>query len=54
VDCILAPIYLRFLFGLGIDGPDLELFVDRTLASALLLSNIRGTGKLLRTNETET
>jgi AcrR family transcriptional regulator len=54
VDCILAPIYLRFLFGLRIDGPDLELFVDRTLASALLLSNTRGTDKPLRTNNTET
>jgi AcrR family transcriptional regulator len=54
VDCILAPIYLRFLFGLGIDEPDLELFVDRTLASALLSSDIRGTGKPLRANNTET
>jgi AcrR family transcriptional regulator len=44
LDCILAPIYLRFLFGLGIDRPDLELFVDRTLASALLSSNIRNDG----------
>jgi AcrR family transcriptional regulator len=33
VDCILAPIYLRYLLGLGIDEPDLHLFVDRTLAS---------------------
>jgi AcrR family transcriptional regulator len=34
VDCILAPIYLRFLLGLGIDEPDLELFANRALASA--------------------
>lgn len=33
VDCILAPVYLRYLLGLSIDEPDLELFVDRTLAS---------------------
>jgi AcrR family transcriptional regulator len=32
VDCILAPVYLRYLLGLGIDEPDLELFVERTLS----------------------
>lgn len=34
VDCILAPIYLRILTGRGIDERDLELFVDRVLATA--------------------
>ncbi len=33
VDCILAPIYLRSLLGLGIDESDLALFVERTLGS---------------------
>jgi AcrR family transcriptional regulator len=33
VDCVLAPIYLRYLLGVDIDEPDLELFVARTLAS---------------------
>jgi len=33
VDCILAPAYLRYLLGMGIDEPDLELFVERTLSS---------------------
>lgn len=33
VDCILAPIYLRYLLGVGIADTDLELFVERTLTS---------------------
>ncbi|WP_439330584.1 TetR/AcrR family transcriptional regulator [Mycolicibacterium vulneris] len=33
VDCVLAPVYLRYLLGVDIDEPDLELFVARTLAS---------------------
>jgi AcrR family transcriptional regulator len=33
VDCILAPVYLRHLLSLGIDEPDLALFVDRTITS---------------------
>jgi AcrR family transcriptional regulator len=33
VDCILGPIYLRYLLGLGIGEPDLELFVERALIS---------------------
>lgn len=36
VDCILAPVYLRYLLGMSIDEPDLELFLDRTLASTAL------------------
>jgi AcrR family transcriptional regulator len=32
VDCILAPVYLRYLLGVGIDESDLELFVERTLS----------------------
>lgn len=36
VDCILAPVYLRYLLGIGIDEPDLELFVDRALTSTTL------------------
>jgi AcrR family transcriptional regulator len=35
VDCILAPVYLRHLLGLGIDEPDLEMFVVRTLTSPM-------------------
>ncbi|WP_232003040.1 TetR/AcrR family transcriptional regulator [Mycobacterium sp. 1245801.1] len=34
VDCILAPIYLRHLTGRGLDAADIEVFVDRALASA--------------------
>jgi len=34
VDCIIAPVYLRYLLGMGIDEPDFELFVERTLASS--------------------
>jgi AcrR family transcriptional regulator len=34
VDCIIAPVYLRYLLGMGIDEPDFDLFVDRTLASS--------------------
>jgi AcrR family transcriptional regulator len=34
VDCIIAPVYLRYLLGMGIEGTDFDLFVDRTLASA--------------------
>ena len=33
VDCVLAPVYLRYLLGMDIDEPDLELFVARTLTS---------------------
>ncbi len=33
VDCILAPIYLRHLLGLGTDAADFDVFVERTLAS---------------------
>jgi AcrR family transcriptional regulator len=33
VDCILAPLYLRYLLGLGIDEPDLELFVERAFTT---------------------
>jgi AcrR family transcriptional regulator len=33
VDCILAPIYLRYLLGLSVGEPDLELFVDRAFTS---------------------
>ena len=33
VDCILAPIYFRFLTGRGLDESDLGRFVDRALAS---------------------
>lgn len=32
-DGILAPLYLRYLLGMGIDEPHLELLVDRTLTS---------------------
>ncbi|MCV7252169.1 TetR/AcrR family transcriptional regulator [Mycolicibacterium fluoranthenivorans] len=35
VDCILAPIYLRHLLGLGTDAADFDVFVERTLASTL-------------------
>jgi AcrR family transcriptional regulator len=33
LDCILAPIYWRFLLGRSIDESDLELFVNRVLAT---------------------
>jgi len=36
VDCILAPLYLRYLLGLDVGEPDLELFVERTLTSPTL------------------
>lgn len=45
VDCILAPIYLRFLLGRGIDESDLELFVDRVLVSESSPTRRRGAGK---------
>ncbi|WP_319450378.1 MULTISPECIES: TetR/AcrR family transcriptional regulator [unclassified Mycobacterium] len=50
VDCILAPIYLRFLLGLDINEPDLELFVDRVLASAPS-EGVRRTAKALRAKD---
>ncbi len=31
LDCILAPIYLRTLFGVGPDAADLATFVERAL-----------------------
>lgn len=34
VDCILAPVYLRFLLGQPADDAALETFVERALASA--------------------
>jgi AcrR family transcriptional regulator len=34
VDCILAPIYLRFLLGIPVDESDLKLFVERTFTSS--------------------
>jgi AcrR family transcriptional regulator len=34
VDCIIAPVYLRYLLGMGIDATDFDLFVDRTLTSS--------------------
>lgn len=54
VDCILAPIYLRFLLGRGIDDPDLELFVDRALASEAPSTATRGSGKSRRTKNIKT
>jgi AcrR family transcriptional regulator len=33
VDCILAPIYLRYLLGRSVGEPDLELFVERAFTS---------------------
>ncbi|BBZ80007.1 TetR family transcriptional regulator [Mycolicibacterium anyangense] len=33
VDCILAPIYLRHLLGLGVSDSDLELFVERAFTA---------------------
>lgn len=33
LDCILAPIYLRYLVGLSVGKPDLELFVERAFTS---------------------
>jgi AcrR family transcriptional regulator len=36
VDCILSPIYLRHLLGLGADESDLALFVERALSSPQL------------------
>jgi AcrR family transcriptional regulator len=38
VDCIIAPVYLRYLLGMGIDERDLEMFVDRALTSTTLLN----------------
>jgi AcrR family transcriptional regulator len=48
VDCILAPIYLRFLLGLDVGEPDLELFVDRVLASGPPSNDVRSAIKALR------
>jgi AcrR family transcriptional regulator len=50
VDCILAPIYLRFLLGRGIDDSDLHVFVDRVLASQM--PSTRVAGKRLRVRNT--
>jgi AcrR family transcriptional regulator len=33
VDCIIAPIYLRYLLGMELDEPDLELFVERAITA---------------------
>jgi AcrR family transcriptional regulator len=50
VDCILAPIYLRFLLGRGIDESDLDVFVQRALASTTTSQGTRATGKRRRAN----
>lgn len=48
VDCILAPIYLRFLLGRGIDDADLEAYVDRALVAEPPLRSRRGAEKRQR------
>jgi AcrR family transcriptional regulator len=32
VDCIIAPVYLRYLLGMDLDASDVDQFVDRTVA----------------------
>jgi AcrR family transcriptional regulator len=49
VDCILAPTYLRYLLGLDIEESDLEVFVERVLASAPPSDDLRDPVRARRT-----